>query len=100
MQEIIDEVAKEISDYELGAAGIDRNDDEDEYKSEPSGNAEPAGDEETDYSQLAKRDLEKLIDQALDNRDFERVKELSKYLNESKQKSLFERIHKNEGYPG
>jgi hypothetical protein len=102
MQEIIDEVAKEISDYELGAAGIDRNDDEDEteYKSEPSGNVEPAEDEETDYSQLAKRDLEKLIDQALDNRDFERVKELSKYLNESKQKSLFERIHKNEGYPG
>ena len=103
MQDIIDEVAKEISDYELDAAGIDRNDDdedEEEYKEAPARAAEPEEDEDVDYSQLAKRDIEKLIDKALDDRDFEKVKELSKYINESKQKELFERVHKEEGYPG
>ena len=62
--------------------------------------AEPEEDGTVDYSQLAKRDIEKLIDKALDDRDFEKVRELSKYINESKQKELFERVHKEEGYPG
>ena len=97
MKEIIDEVAKEISDYELDAAGIDRNDSEEEYDVAPEVNNEP---DDTDYANMAKRDIEKLIDQALDARDFERVRELSKYINESKQKELFERVHKEAGYPG
>ena len=49
---------------------------------------------------MAKRDIEKLIDQALDARDFEKVRELSRYINESKQRELFERVHKEVGYPG
>jgi hypothetical protein len=101
VKEIIDEVAKEINAYELGAAGIDTNDDEDDdYKQAPARNEEPEEEEEVDYSQLAKRDIQDLIDKALDARDFEKVKELSKYLNESKQKELFERVHKEIGYPG
>jgi hypothetical protein len=38
---------------------------------------------EKDYSELSKSELNNLIDNALDNRDFEKVKMLSKYLKES-----------------
>jgi transcription termination factor NusB len=96
MQAIIDEIAEEINKYELGAAGIDTNDDEEDL-----GLSAPATEpEEADYASMAKRDIEKLIDQALDARDFDRVRELSKYINESKQKELFERVHNEIGYPG
>jgi hypothetical protein len=96
MQAIIDEIAEEMNKYELGAAGIDTNDDETDLGL-PAAAAEP---EDVDYASMAKRDIEKLIDQALDARDFDRVRELSKYINESKQKELFERVHNEIGYPG
>ena len=94
MQAIIDEIAEEMNKYELGAAGIDTNDDETDL-------GLPAAEEpeDVDYASMAKRDIEKLIDQALDARDFDRVRELSKYINESKQKELFERVHSEIGYP-
>ena len=94
MKEIVDEVAAEINKYELGAAGIDT---EDPDLGLPAAPEEP---EDADYANMAKRDIEKLIDQALDARDFDKVRELSKYINESKQRELFERVHKETGYPG
>jgi hypothetical protein len=93
MQEIIDEVAEEISNYELGSAGIDTE------KPDLGINA-PQGTEDEDYASMSKRDIMKLIDQALDSGDFDKVRELSKYINESKQRELFERVHKEIGYPG
>jgi uncharacterized Zn finger protein len=38
--------------------------------------------ESLDYSKMSKRQLQKEIDDALDASDFERVKEISKYLKE------------------
>ena len=48
---------------------------------------------EEDFSMLSKREIEDLIDQALDIRDFEKVQKLSKYLPESLEywKSVYER---------
>lgn len=90
MQKIIDEVAEEINNYELGAAGVD-------VEKPDLGIQEP---EDEDYANMAKRDIMALIDQALDAEDYDRVRELSKYLNESKQRELFERVHQKTGYPG
>ena len=104
VQEFIDEIADEINKYELGQAGID-NDDDYEPEETPGrapqapGRA-PAEPEEIDYSELSRREIEKLIDQALDAKDFDKVRELSQYLKESKQQEIFERLHKAMGYPG
>ena len=104
VQEFIDEIADEINKYELGQAGID-NDDDYEPEETPGrapqapGRA-PAEPEEIDYSELSRREIEKLIDQALDAKDFDKVRELSQYLKESKQQEIFERLHKEMGYPG
>jgi hypothetical protein len=100
VQEFIDEIAEEINKYELGQAGID-NDDDYEPEAEPTevpGRA-PAEPEEIDYSEYSKKEIEKLIDDALDAKDFDRVRDLSKYLKESKQQEIFERLHKEMGYP-
>ena len=104
IQEFIDEVAEEINKYELGQAGID-NDDDYEPEEEPSRAPEapgraPAEPEQIDYSELSKREIEKLIDDALDRKDYDTVRDLSKYLKESKQQEIFERLHKEMGYPG
>ena len=102
VQEFIDEVAEEIGKYELGQAGID-NDDDYEPSEETPGRApaEPAqtAPEEIDYSELSKREIEKLIDKALDAKDFDTVRDLAKYLKESKQQDIFERLHRESGYP-
>jgi len=39
-----------------------------------------------------------LIDAALDVKDFDRVRDLSKYLKESKQQEISEKLHKEIGY--
>lgn len=93
MQKIIDEVAKETADYELSVAGIDT-------ESPDLGLPANQQQDDEDYANMAKRDIMALIDQALDAGDFDRVRELSKYINESKQRELFERVHKETGYPG
>lgn len=41
--------------------------------------------EEIDYSELSQRELQSLIDEYLDKRDFEEVKKLSKYLKEGRE---------------
>jgi len=93
MQKIIDEVAKETADYELSVAGIDT-------ESPDLGLPANQQQDDEDYANMAKRDIMALIDQALDAGDFDRVRELSKYINESKQRELFERVHRETGYPG
>ena len=104
VQEFIDEISDEINKYELGQAGID-NDDDYEPEETPGrapqapGRA-PSEPEVIDYSELSRREIEKLIDQALDAKDFDKVRELSQYLKESKQQEIFERLHKEMGYPG
>ncbi len=97
VQEFIDEIAEEIGKYELGQAGID-NDDDYEPSTETPGRA-PAEPEEVDYSELSKREIERLIDDALDRKDFDTVRDLSKYLKESKQQEIFEKLHREMGYP-
>jgi len=100
VQEFIDEIAEEIGKYELGQAGIDNDDDYEPSDEEPEapGRA-PAEPEEVDYSELSRREIERLIDDALDKKDFDTVRDLSKYLKESKQQEIFERLHKEMGYP-
>ena len=97
VQEFIDEVAEEIGKYELGQAGIDNYDDYEPSKETPGrAQTEP---EEIDYSELSKREIEKLIDKALDAKDFDTVRDLAKYLKESKQQDIFEKLHRESGYP-
>jgi hypothetical protein len=98
VQEFIDEIAEEIGKYELGQAGID-NDDDYEPAETPGRAPAQAGQEEVDYSELTRREIERLIDAALDVKDFDRVRDLSKYLKESKQQEISEKLHKEMGYP-
>ena len=67
---------------------------------ESPSNNEPEEEGEVDYENMSKRDLMALIDQALDAEDYDRVRDLSQYLKESKQRDLFERVHQKLGYPG
>jgi len=110
-QEIIDEISSEIKGYDLKMAGIDNDDDdfetgdeenpekydgeedddvlepgEDDKEEEP----EEPGDE--DYSQMSQKEILKLIDDALDSKDYEKAKELSQYLKESRRYDLYERL--------
>jgi hypothetical protein len=48
---------------------------------------------------MSKREIEKLIDAALDTGDFDKVRDLSKYLKESKQQTIMEKLHSKMGYP-
>jgi hypothetical protein len=98
VQEFIDEISEEINRYELGQAGIDNDDDYEpgEEYGRASTQTEP---EEIDYSELSRREIEKLIDKALDAKDYDTVRDLSKYLKESKQQEIFEKLHKEIGYP-
>ncbi len=91
VQEFIDEIAEEINKYELGQAGIDNDDD---YSPSESPGRAPAEPEVVDYSELSKREIERLIDDALDRGDFDTVRDLSKYLKESKQQGVFEKLQR------
>jgi len=98
VQEFIDEISEEINRYELGQAGIDNDDDYEpgEEYGRASTQTEP---EEIDYSELSRREIEKLIDKALDAKDYDTVRDLSKYVKESKQQEIFEKLHREIGYP-
>lgn len=91
IQKLINEVVEEINDYKDAIKNGD-------FES-PSDN-EPEEEGEVDYENMSKRDLMALIDQALDAEDYDRVRDLSQYLKESKQRDLFERVHQKLGYPG
>ena len=102
VQEFVDEISEEINRYELGQAGIDNDDDYEpgeKYGETPVSASAQTEPEEIDYSELSKREIEKLIDKALDAKDYDTVRDLSKYLKESKQQEIFEKLHKEMGYP-
>ena len=91
VQEIIDEIAQELKDYDMAMSGIDSDD----YKEYPISPEEP--EEEPDYANMSKKEINDLIDAAIDIRDFDKVEQLAKYIKESKQRDLYERVNKMEG---
>lgn len=94
VQEIIDEIAQELKDYDMAMSGID-SDDYKEYPISPEEPEEPEG--EPDYANMSKKEINDLIDAAIDIRDFDKVEQLAKYMKESKQRDLYERVNKMEG---
>jgi hypothetical protein len=93
VQKMIDEIKKELGDYELQKAGLDS--DEEEYSGpEP----ELRIDQEKELSQLSQREIQELVDKALDDQDYDRVRDLSKYLKESKRQLIEEKIQKHRGF--
>jgi hypothetical protein len=79
VQAIINEIKEELDNYNSG----DYNDGDEDLPTN-SGSPLTSGhyDDETDYANMSKVDLQKLVDQALDAGDIERFKELSKHLSE------------------
>jgi hypothetical protein len=93
-QKIIDSIKDELSKYDLAQAGIET------YAEEPE--EVEMGDEVKDdnyYSNLSKREIEKEIDAALDAGDFEKVKMLSKFINESLKVKIAKKLYPDQGYP-
>ena len=103
IDEMIDEVNKELNQYELGQV-IDveePNYEEEEEDTMIPGRAEqevPQQQSEIDYSELTQRELADLIDVALDKKDFKRVEMLAQYMKEGKEIYLKELERINEGH--
>jgi hypothetical protein len=110
IDEMIDEINKELNNYELGQVidveepSYDFDDnggyEEDEDTMIP-GKAEPEvsqQEDEIDYSELTQRELTELIDAALDKGDFKRVEMLAQYMKEGKEIYLKELERINEGH--
>lgn len=93
-QKIIDSIKNELSKYDLTQAGIET------YSEEPE-EVEMGAEVKDDnyYANLSKREIEKEIDAALDAGDFEKVKMLSKFVNESVKIKISKRLNPNQGYP-
>ena len=75
VQEIIDEIDEELKAYQSG-----------EYantEDEPDSSTSAHYSNDTDYKNMSKKDLQALVDQALDSGDMEKFKELSSHLTES-----------------
>ena len=104
IDEMIDEVNKELNQYELGQV-IDNEEpnyeEEEEEDTMIPGRAEqevPQQQSEIDYSKLTQRELTDLIDDALDAGDRKRVEMLAQYLKEGKEIYLKELERINEGH--
>jgi hypothetical protein len=106
IDEMIDEVNKELNQYELGQVidveeptyNFDNEEEEDTMipgKAEPEVSQQEA---EIDYSELSQRELTELIDAALDKKDFKRVEMLAQYMKEGKEIYLKELERINEGH--
>jgi len=90
---IIKDIIQEIKDFELeGALGDYGIDSDDDYMPEPKG--------QMDYSQMDNVDLLRLIDDALDRRDFDEARKIHSYIKESKEAGeAWDLIHTHGGYP-
>ena len=111
VDKMIDEINKELNQYELGQV-IDIEEpnydfdneggyEEDEEDTMLPGRPEkevPQQQSEVDYSELTPRELTELIDDALDAGDFARVKMLASYMKEGKEIYLKELERINEGH--
>jgi aryl carrier-like protein len=84
IQGIIDEISQELKDYQNG----EYNDDESEENS-AAASASAHYPDEADYKNMSQKDLQKLVDQALDSGDMEKFKELSSHLTESMKVKAF-----------
>ncbi len=107
IDEIIDTFISEMEQYERdlmewemaqksqGEGQDDRGEEESEIdkliRTASTGQEEEPESEVLDYSKLSNRELEKLIDDALDREDFKEVEKLSKFLKESKYISILEK---------
>jgi hypothetical protein len=114
VDEMVEEIIKSIDEYELGEAlpSSDYNEPEEDGDTlEPRKEKELSFEDEmkqktiereSDYSQLSKREIQDLIDDALDAGDFTKVKELSEFLGEGKEIYLkeLERINEGHGHHG
>jgi hypothetical protein len=89
----IKDIIQEIKDFELeGALGDYGIDSDDDYMPEPQG--------KKDYSQMDNVDLKRLLDDALDRRDFDEARIIHSYITESKQADeAWALIHTYGGYP-
>lgn len=111
IDEIINEINKELNNYELGQFidveepnyGFDNTDN---YSDEEGDTLLP-GKEEVEipkeqskvvYSELSQRELQDLIDDALDSGDYEKVKMLAQYMKEGKEVYLKEIERINESH--
>ena len=104
IDEMIDEVNKELNQYELGQV-IDNeepnfeNEEEEDTMIPGRGEKEvPQQQSEIDYSELTQRELMDLIDAALDAGDRKRVEMLAQYMKEGKEIYLKELERINEGH--
>jgi polyhydroxyalkanoate synthesis regulator phasin len=82
VQDMIDEIKKELNDYELAGSGITNKEytvdaEPDEEETDTDGNP--------DYSKMAKKDVQKLIDKYLENGEFDKIDAALPFLKESKQ---------------
>ena len=89
IDEMIDEVNQKLNQYELGQV-IDVE--------EPEIEIPQTSTQKQDYSEMSQRQIQDLIDDALDAGDEDKLKMLSKYLKEGAQIYLSELERLNEGY--
>jgi len=105
IDEMIDEINQELNRYELGQVldveePYEQEHEEDDDTMMP-GKAEPEVPQkaaEVDYSELTQRELQELIDDALDEGDYDKVRMLSQYMKEGKEIYLKELEIINEGH--
>lgn len=90
VQTIIKEIEKELADYELYKAGLDTEEEYPEPTQAPQTGTQVNSEEE--LANMSQREIQELIDKALDQKDFDKVRDLSKYLKESKRASLNEKL--------
>lgn len=111
---MIDEVIKTLDEYELGEALPSMRDDEGEENREEGDFAEPGEEADSDieslirktsnkestidYSEMTQREIQELIDDALDRSDFDEVRKLSQYIKEGREIYLKEIERLNESH--
>lgn len=89
----VDEVAEEMGAYQRAKTEYD-------LETGADVDSEEMEVEDEDYSTLSKKEIQALIDKALDDRDMEKVRELSVYLKESDQHKLYQKVLEVHGYHG
>lgn len=85
---MISEIVEELKKYELGEVLGHEEESEDGINYDALGLDKPEEPEQVsdvDYSELSQKEIQSLIDDALDNGDFKEVEKLSQYLKEGKE---------------
>jgi hypothetical protein len=93
-QELIDEVVKEIEDWEADGISSYGDEEDDDFEIDDYGQTTPSpvmSDDES-FKAMSNSELQELIDDALDVGDFDEVSRLAKYLKESLRIQLEEQL--------